>query len=64
MSYKLPSGRYLIRNEGAFAGRNLREDRSLLPKRVFCPPDSGEQAVVSALTSHSDSISSDLCTIF
>jgi hypothetical protein len=63
MSYKLPSGRYFIRNEGAYAGRNLHEDRSLLPKKVFCPTDSREPEVVSALTSDGDSIRSELCPI-
>ncbi|KIM41176.1 hypothetical protein M413DRAFT_11342 [Hebeloma cylindrosporum] len=36
---KLPSDQYYIRNGELFAGRNHREDRSLLPKRVNCPTD-------------------------
>jgi hypothetical protein len=33
----LPSGLYFILNQGKYAGRWLIEDRSLLPKGVFCP---------------------------
>jgi len=35
----LSSGQYYIRCEDVFAGRNLAEDFSLLPKRVLCPTD-------------------------
>ncbi|KIM41154.1 hypothetical protein M413DRAFT_11330 [Hebeloma cylindrosporum] len=36
---QLPSDQYYIRNGESFAGRDHREDRSLLPKRVNCPTD-------------------------
>ena len=54
----LPTGEYYIRNEGTFAGRNLREDKSLRPKKVYCPTDISEAQLVSNLYSmaatHSD----------
>jgi hypothetical protein len=50
MSDKLPTDQYYIRNGDTFAGRNLREDRSLLPKAVYCPTD-GDNELVSALRS-------------
>ncbi|KAF8586583.1 serine protease inhibitor [Ramaria rubella] len=40
MSDKLPTDQYYIRNENTFAARNMREDRSLNPKGVFCPSES------------------------
>jgi len=42
MSDKLPSGQYFILNDKLFAGRNFREDKSIMPKRVFCPTDHDE----------------------
>jgi hypothetical protein len=39
MSELLSTAQYYIRNDNLFAGRNIREDKSLLPKRVFCPTD-------------------------
>ena len=36
---KLPTGEYYIRNGETFAGRNLTEDKSNLPKIVTCPTD-------------------------
>ena len=52
------TGTYYILNEGTFAGRNLREDRSLLPKGVYCPTDVAEAQLVSSLyamaATHSD----------
>src|SRR5438105_882063 len=35
----LPTGQYYIRNVESYAGRHLAEDKSLLPKRVYCPTD-------------------------
>lgn len=46
MSDILPTDQYYIRNENNFAGRNQREDRSLLPKQVACPTD-GDPELVS-----------------
>jgi len=42
MSDKLSTAQYYIRNDNLFAGRNIREDKSLLPKRVFCPTDNDD----------------------
>jgi hypothetical protein len=38
----LSTGQYHIRNQETFAGRNAREDASLLPKKVYCPTDDAE----------------------
>ena len=45
----LTTGTYYIRNEELFAGRNLKEDKSLLPKGVYCPTDEPEAQLVSIL---------------
>jgi hypothetical protein len=54
----LSTGQYYIRNQEKFAGRNAREDKSLLPKGVYCPTDDAEGQLVSDLYSmaatHSD----------
>jgi hypothetical protein len=54
----LSTGQYHIRNQETFAGRNAREDASLLPKKVYCPTDDAEAQLVSDLYSmaatHSD----------
>jgi Peptidase inhibitor I66 len=47
----LPTDQYYIRNEQTFAGRNRREDFSLLPKRVYCPTDAAEAQLASNLYS-------------
>ena len=41
----LPTDQYYIRSEDDPAGRNLREDKSLFPKRVFCPTDTDLELV-------------------
>lgn len=45
----LSYGVYFIRNRDIPANRNLAEDRSLLPKRVYCPSDHEDAEMVSAL---------------
>jgi hypothetical protein len=41
----LPNGEYYIRNGYHFVGRDYYEDKSLLPKKVCCPPDRGPDLV-------------------
>ena len=47
----LPSDQYYIRNQETFAGRNHVEDRSLNPKKVYCPTD-GDLELASHLCSN------------
>ena len=45
----IPSDQYYIRCEEVFAGRNLREDKSGRPKRVYCPTDTDPELVSSLM---------------
>ena len=44
----LPTDQYYIRNGQTFAGRNRIEDKSLHPKKVYCPTD-GDVELASSL---------------
>jgi Peptidase inhibitor I66 len=39
LNLNLPTNWYYIRNGDSFAGRDRLEDKSLHPKKVFCPTD-------------------------
>jgi hypothetical protein len=43
LNLNLPTDQYYIRNGDSFAGRNRLEDKSLHPKKVFCPTDGGAE---------------------
>lgn len=49
---ELATNQYYIRNKDTFAGRNLREDRSLLPKRVVCPTDGAPDLASTLISKH------------
>jgi hypothetical protein len=56
----LPTDQYYIRNEEQFAGRKLAEDKSLNPKRVYCPTGSPDIDLVSPLCCNAASYSNPL----